>query len=596
MSTMTWNSDLLSNGSILTFTALSPTRLIEPIVRAATTSKKPQRQPRRDGERDGQRQQHAHARVDRDRAHVGAHEAAHERHRQERGDDGQRREDRRSADFVDRAGNDRRERLVRREYVVAVDVLDHDDRVVDQDADGEDEREQRHAVEREAPRPGGEQRDRQREDHRAADDRRLASAEAEEDERDDGGGREQELLDELLRLVVGGFAVVARLGDLDVGGNDGVAQDVDALHHGARDVDCVLTWLLGDGDAHRVELASFRPGHCVPHVARRRRRAVAHGRDFLQVHRPAVAHRDHQLGDVARIAQERPRLDLHGAVAGEEVADRRTKIGRLQCLAQVRDRHAVDREAARIDLDQDRAAGATDRRDLARSGHALQIDLDAVRDALEVERARRAVAAPQRERNDRHVVDAFRLDDRRTHAQAFRQPVGVGVDRVVQAHQRLGARHAHLELHGDDRHAGSRHREHVLDARDLREDLLRRYRDHALDVLRRGAGKGNEDVGHRDVDLGLLLARRHDHRERAQEQRDQRKQRRDLRGLEVRRDAARDAEGRLHGGPHIARAAACGSSTTRSPADSPLRTSMRSPAAGPRRTCRSNGRASPATT
>ena len=59
----------------------------------------------------------------------------------------------------------------------AVDVLHHHDGVVHQDADGEDQREQRHAVQREAPGPGGEQRRREREQHRDADDQRLAPAE-----------------------------------------------------------------------------------------------------------------------------------------------------------------------------------------------------------------------------------------------------------------------------------------------------------------------------------------------------------------------------------------------------------------------------------
>ena len=59
---------------------------------------------------------------------------------------------------------------------VAMDVLDDDDGVVDQDADREDQREQRHAVDGEAPGPGGEQRGGQRHHDRRADDDRLAPA------------------------------------------------------------------------------------------------------------------------------------------------------------------------------------------------------------------------------------------------------------------------------------------------------------------------------------------------------------------------------------------------------------------------------------
>ena len=67
-----------------------------------------QRQPRRDDERDRQRDQHAHAGVDRDRAHVRPHQAGDERHRQQRGDHREGGEDGRAADLVDRARDERR--------------------------------------------------------------------------------------------------------------------------------------------------------------------------------------------------------------------------------------------------------------------------------------------------------------------------------------------------------------------------------------------------------------------------------------------------------------------------------------------------------
>jgi hypothetical protein len=39
-----------------------------------------------------------------------------------------------------------------------------------------------------------------------------------------------------------------------------------------------------------------------------------------------------------------------------------------------------------------------------------------------------------------------------------------------------------------------------------------------LDLARRGAGKGDEDVGEGHIDLRLLFPRRHQHREQAEEQ------------------------------------------------------------------------------
>ena len=106
-----------------------------------------ERQPRGDDEGDEEGEDHRRRGVDRDRPHVRAHEARDEGEREERADDGERGEDRRVPDLVD--GVDRRQpRRAPAELVVPVDVLDDDDRVVDEDADREDEREERDTVQR----------------------------------------------------------------------------------------------------------------------------------------------------------------------------------------------------------------------------------------------------------------------------------------------------------------------------------------------------------------------------------------------------------------------------------------------------------------
>jgi hypothetical protein len=65
---------------------------------------------------------------------------------------------------------------------MAIDVLHHHDRVVHQDADGEDQREQRDAVERVAQRVVHEQRERERHRHGDQHHHRLAPAEEHPDE------------------------------------------------------------------------------------------------------------------------------------------------------------------------------------------------------------------------------------------------------------------------------------------------------------------------------------------------------------------------------------------------------------------------------
>ena len=496
-------------------------------------------QPGRDDKRNRQRQQHAHAGIDGDGAHVRPHQAADESHRQQCSDHRERGQDGRAADFIDGARNDLGQRLAGKKLLMAVDVFNHHDGIVHQNTDGKDQREQRHAVQREAPGPGGKQRHGQRQNHRRADDRRFTAAQREKYQRHHRGRGEQQFLDQLLRLVVGAGAVVARLGDLHRIGNHGIAQLRDPRHDGVGHVDGILARFLGHGHGHGRVLATATPGgQAMPDIAAGRQRAVAHGRHIFQEYWPAFAHADHQVGDLAGLRQEGAGFDGHALVAGQQFAHRHAHIRRLQRLAHLLHRHARARHAPRVQFDQHGAAGAAQGLHFARAGNALDVGLDAVRHALQVIGAGRCILAVERQRDNGHVVDAFGLDDRLHHAQAFRQPVGVVLDGVVQPHQRLGARHAHLELHRQHRHAGTRHRHHMLHAGNLRQHLFARCGHHLLDIAHRGARKRHQHIGHGDVNLRLFLPRRDQHRKNAQQQRDERQQRGDLCALEEGGDAA----------------------------------------------------------
>ena len=197
-------------------------------VRRCDVQEQPAIQPGREDEGDRQRDQHAGGSVDRDGAHVGAHQAGDEGHGQQGCDHGERRQDGRTADFVHRRGN-RLGEILAAELHVAVDVLDHHDCVIHQDADGEDQREQRHAVEREAPGPGCKQRDGEGDDDGGADHERLAPAQREQDQHDNRGRREDQFLDQRLRLVLRRHAVVARNGCLHAIGEVDTAHLLEAL-------------------------------------------------------------------------------------------------------------------------------------------------------------------------------------------------------------------------------------------------------------------------------------------------------------------------------------------------------------------------------
>ena len=226
---------------------------------------------------------------------------------------------------------------------MAVDVLDHHDRIVHQDADRKYQRKQRHPVEGETPGPGRKQRDSEGQDHRTADDGRLALAERKKHQRHHRRGGKQQLGDQLLRLVVCRGAVVARFGHLHIARDHGIAQRLDPLHHRIGHVDGVFAGLLGDRNRHRRvfgHVSALLAGHAVPDVAAGRQRTVAHRGHVAQENWLAGTHTHHQVGHLAGLAQERPGLDGHRAVAMNQLTDRQTKVGGQQRLAQVGHRHA----------------------------------------------------------------------------------------------------------------------------------------------------------------------------------------------------------------------------------------------------------------
>ena len=348
---------------------------------------------------------------------------------------------------------------------MAVDVLDHHDGVVNQDADREDQREKRHPVQRKAPGPGGEQGHGQGQDHGRANDGGLAPAQGQEHQGHHRCGGEQQLLDQLDRLVVGRRAVVAGFGHLHRRRNHGVAQFVDALHHGVGHVDGVLASLLGDAQRHgRVAGAACGLALAVPDILAGRQRAIDHVGHVTQKHRPGIVHGHHQFGGVAGLREEGAGFQCHSLVASHHLTHGQAQVRRLQGAAQVAHGHAVACHARRVQAHQHGAAGAANGADLAGAAHALEFNLDAVRHALQVVGVAGAVLLVQRERDDGHVVNALGFDDGVQHAEVARQPVGVVAQRVVQAHQGFGAGNAHLELHRHHRQPRLGQRHHMLDA------------------------------------------------------------------------------------------------------------------------------------
>ncbi len=131
------------------------------------------RQHRRQREADDQRDEDRERHREPEAGHEPADDAAHEADRHEDRDERQRRREHRQPDLARRFDR----RLHRRPALLLdepVDVLQHHDRIVDDDADREREREHGHRVEREALVPDqAERRDDRRRDRDRRDDRRA---------------------------------------------------------------------------------------------------------------------------------------------------------------------------------------------------------------------------------------------------------------------------------------------------------------------------------------------------------------------------------------------------------------------------------------
>ena len=182
--------------------------------------------PGRDDERDGDGEEHREGGADRDGPHVRAHQSSDESHRQYRRDHRPSRQERRITHLIHRIHGERPEGAAVRHRVMAVDVLDHDDGVVDEDADREDEGEERDAVEGVARELVDEQGEGKGHRHGDEDDEGLAQTEGEGDERGHREGGQHHMVEQLVGLVLGRRAVVARHGDAR-GGVQGVFAPLD---------------------------------------------------------------------------------------------------------------------------------------------------------------------------------------------------------------------------------------------------------------------------------------------------------------------------------------------------------------------------------
>jgi hypothetical protein len=268
--------------------------------------------------------------------------AGHEEDRDEDRDQRARDRDDREADLA-RAAQRRLERGLA-VLDVAHDVLEHHDRIVDDEADRERQAEQRDVVDRvaEAPeqRDRAEQRDRQR--HRRDHRRDDAAQEQEDDEDDERDRSEHRQRDVVERVADRHRTIVDRRQP-----HRRRQLRLEAGELGAHRID--------DLDRVRVGLAVDRERDRRVAVERRRRldglEAVLDRRDFLQPHRVAALVADDQLGELGGVAQLPVGLQRQRLRRALERADRRVGVGGAERLGQLVEADVARGERIGLDAD-----------------------------------------------------------------------------------------------------------------------------------------------------------------------------------------------------------------------------------------------------
>ena len=468
------------------------------------------------------RQCHRHDTRDQDRdadghrelAEQPAEHAAHEQHRDEHRGERQRHGHDREADLA-RPDERRRERLLAH-LDVPVDVLEHDDRIVDDEADRENQGHHRQVVEAVPEQvhdgEGPDDREGQRE---ARNDRRPHVSQEDEDHHDDEAERQEHReLDVAVRLADRLRAVVEHV-HVDARRQLGAELRHEPLD-GVGDFDRVGAGLALDAerDGTLVRVAVVEPGRGSLVLD-----AVDNRSELLEADRRAVAvGHDHRLV-LLGVHQLAGRLQRERLVRTDDRAGRDVDVPVPERRFHLVDPDLPRRERVRIELRVHGVLLAAEHLHLRDAAH-LRNPLSDARFGVLVQRPRRQGRRRDNEVENRLIgrVD-FGKGRRRGHS--LRQQPGRLGDGALHVDRGPVEAPVQIELQRDLRRAERVHRGHRLEARDRRELILERRRHRRAHRFRVGAWKLRRDEQRREVDVRQVADGQRPVRDRA-EQRDRR--------------------------------------------------------------------------
>ncbi len=372
--------------------------------------------------------------------------------------------------------------------------LGDDDGIVDQHANGEDQREQHHDVDGEADHLQAEHAGKERSRDRDADEQRGAEAEHEQDDDDDqqhaGDDRVLQVgqhLPDHLRLVLR-ESDVNSLRPLLLQLRDDVFHRIDGLDQ------------IGAGALRHLD------GHGRTAVDAGDRGRVLEGRldlgDVEQGHRCCLRGDHRHLGDVLRLLEQRRHLDGEAAALAFERARCDQRIERLGKLAELVEPDPVALHQRRLDDDLDRLVARAAQLGCQHARRLLDRVLGPARDA-EQSALRHVAGEPDHQHRVEREIDLehLRLVD------VARQIMLGDVDLGAHVGKRGFGIEARLELEQDKAAAFEGGGAHLLDVADRLELGLDRPQQQPLGVLRADAALGELHVDDRNLDVRLRLLR-----------------------------------------------------------------------------------------
>ena len=432
----------------------------------------------------------------------GALQAGDERRRQEHRDQHQGDRDQRAADLVHGLVCGFLGRHALRQ--VALDVLDHDDGVVDDDADRQHQAEQRQRVEGDAHRGhDGERPDQRDRDGEDRDDRRAPGLQEQDHDDDDEDHGLEECRDD---GVDGGLDEGRGIIDDRVveAGREALLQPLHLGDDGVRGGERVGAGALEDAEGGGrlvvevgVQRVVLRAQLDAGDVAQARHRPVRLGADHDVLEllgRTQPSQRAHRQGEPAR-RHRRRLVDRTG---------RDLEVRRPQRQHDFAGREVARGNAGRVEPDAHRVVAAAEHQHVADAvdagQHVLHVERGVVGDVLLV-----AAAVRRDHVHDHHQVGRGLADDDAETLHILGQARLGDRDAVLHEHLGLVDVDAGLE-HDVDRQTAVTGRlrldvEHVVDAVDLELDRRgHRFGDH----LGGCAGIGRGDVDGRRRDLGIF--------------------------------------------------------------------------------------------